>query len=191
MSRLSALAIVAAGLMFAPLAASAQDTKEAPPLGTASFTPPESKNQEPLTPEVFAVRAAVVNMNEIELSELALQKSGDAQLRQYASRVIEDHKASQAKLKKIAANAQVALPGTVDTEHRDQKTKLAEQTGSDFDRQYVQLMHAGHQEAEQLLESAAAAPELAPTFKSYARETLDTVATHRDETAKLMSQLDR
>lgn len=189
MARIPTFVFLAVGLLLVPLGGSAQDTKDSPPpLGTASFIPPESKNKEPLTPEVFVVRAAILNMSEIELSQLALQKTANPKLRQFASRVIQDHQTAQAKLKKIAADAKVALPGTVDEPRREQKEQLAEQVGNDFDRQYIDLMRAGHQEAAQLLQAAASTDRLTPAFQGYAKETLDIVMNHRNETDKL-SQL--
>lgn len=192
MSRIPFVLFLAAALLVTSQAASAQDSKDTPPpLGTASFEPPQSKNREPLTPAVFAVRAAVANMSEIELSELALQRSADPQLRQFASQLIQDNKSSQAQLKKIAADAKIALPGTVDEARKRQKGDLAEKTGIDFDRQFVATIHSSHEQAVTLLESASTAPELDATFKSYAREALDKVENHRDAADKLLSQAHR
>jgi len=167
--------------------ATAQDRGDPPPpLGTASFIPPEGNTKlQPLTPERFVVRAAVTNMAEIELSQLALEKSSDAAIRQYANQLIRDHQAAQAKLKTVAATAKIALPGTVDEDHRKQKQKLEELTGADFDKQYIALMHSGHQQATTLLESASKSTELAAALKNYASETLRTVKMHAAEAEKL------
>jgi putative membrane protein len=188
MPRAAFSAVAAVSLLFAPFAAFTQETP--PPLGTASFTPPESKEKEPLTPEVFAVRAALVNLSEIELSELVLEKSANPDLRQYAAQLIRDHKAAQARLRQIAATAKAALPGTVDEPSRELKEKLAEQTGVEFDRDYVRMTHAGHAKAGTLFEAAAAAPQLDATFKSYAREALRTVQSHGNQADKLLTQLE-
>jgi putative membrane protein len=191
MPRAAFSAVAAVSLLFAPFAAFTQQTQASPPpLGTASFTPPESKEKEPLTPEVFAVRASIVNLSEIELSELVLEKSANPDLRQYAAQLIRDHKTAQARLRQIAATAKVALPGTVDEPSRELKEKLAEQTGVEFDRDYVRMTHAGHDKAGTLFEAAAAAPQLDATFKSYAREALRTVQSHGNQADKLLSQLE-
>jgi putative membrane protein len=173
------------------LVVSAQDRTEQrkespPPLGTASFTPPEGNTQlQPLTPENFVVRAAVTNMAEIELGQLALEKSADSGIRQYATRLIKDHQAAQAKLKGIAAAAKIALPGTVDEEHRAQKQRLAELVGADFDKQYLSLMKTGHERAQKLLETAGKSADLEAPLKTYASETLATVRAHAAEAEKL------
>ena len=57
----------------------AENPQTTAPLGTASFTPPEANAKSPvLTPQTFVTRAAVANMAEIEASQLALERSGDA-----------------------------------------------------------------------------------------------------------------
>jgi putative membrane protein len=181
--------VVLTALVALPVASqdtrSEQRKESPPPLGTASFTPPESKKQEPLTPENFVVRAAIANMSEIELSELALEKSADPALRKYATQIIQDHKAAQAKLKAVAAPAKIALPGTVDEAHRKQKQALAEKVGVEFDREYVSLMQTGHDEAIKLMSSAAKSQELEASLQGYANETLKTVQRHRDHIKSL------
>jgi putative membrane protein len=190
MSRLRPWIALPALTLFA-VVVSAQDRTEQrqespPPLGTASFIPPEGNTQlQPLTPENFVVRAAVTNMAEIELGQLALEKSADPGIRKYATQLIKDHQAAQAKLKGIAAAAKIALPGTVDEEHRAQKQKLAELVGADFDKQYLALMKAGHEQAQKLLEAAGKSADLEAPLKAYASETLATVKAHAVEAGKL------
>jgi len=179
---------VCIGLLVAP--AYSQQTKDSPPpLGTASFTPPESKNREPLTPENFVVRAAVANLAEIEMSELALQKSADPGIRNYATTMLQDHKSAQTKLKHAASEEKIALPGTVDEKHRTQKEQLAEQVGAAFDAQYVSMMQTGHDQTLAMLDSATKSKELAAPLKKYATDTLIVVRRHRDDANKLKSQL--
>jgi putative membrane protein len=181
-SRLLCLALLAVGIPTL----GAENPQTTPPLGTASFTPPEANiKSQALTPETFVTRAAVANMAEIEASQLALERSADADLRKYATRVIEDHQRAQSKLKTIAASAKIALPGAVDAEHRAEKERLAELTGADFDKRYISMMHAGHQQATALFESATQSAQLQAPLKSYADETLKTVQLHASEAEKL------
>lgn len=180
-----------AALSIAASAAMAQQTKESPPpLGTASFIPPESKKHEPLTPENFVVRAAIANLAEIQASETALEKSGDKAVRALASRLVSDHQTAQAKLKRVAGEVKVALPGTVDEDTRKQQTQLKELVGADFDRAYLDQMHAGHDQALELLKQAGQA-NLPPSFKSYASETSKVVQAHRTQLDELRNRQQR
>jgi putative membrane protein len=165
----------------------AQDRKEAPPpLGTASFIPPEGNTKlQPLTPENFVTRAAVANLAEIDLSQMALDKSTNADIRKFATQIIKDHQAAQAKLKQIAGAQKIALPGSVDEERRKQREKLKELSGAEFEKQYVALMHTGHKEAAGLMEAATKSNDLDSAFKTYASETLQTVRNHTAAAEKL------
>jgi putative membrane protein len=189
--RLSCVAVLTA---FVALPVASQDTRSQerkenpPPLGTAAFIPPDSKKREPLTPENFVVRAAIANLSEIELSELALKKSADASIRKFATQIIQDHKAAQARLKSVAGAAKIALPGTVDEDHRQQKQALAERVGVEFDREYVSLMQSGHDQAIDLMSSAVKSQELEASLKNYANETLKIVQQHRDRINALHTQ---
>lgn len=184
-------ACLVAALSIAASTTIAQQTKESPPpLGTASFIPPESKKHEPLTPENFVVRAAIANLAEIQASEMALEKSGDKAVRALATRLVTDHKAAQAKLKRVAGEVKVALPGTVDEDTRKQQTQLKELVGVDFDRSYLDLMHAGHDQALELFKQASQA-NLPPSFKSYASETSKVVQAHRTQLDDLRKQQQR
>ena len=170
-------------------ALSAEAPKATPPLGTASFTPPEANATSPvLTPETFVTRAAIANMAEIEASQLAVERSADSGLRKYATQIIRDHQVAQSKLKTLAAGARIALPGAVDEAHRAKKEQLAELNGADFDKRYIAMMHAGHEQATALFESAAQSTELQAPFKNYASETLKTVHAHASEAEKLHKQ---
>jgi putative membrane protein len=189
MSRSRPAALLVALALFTTFAAS-QDRKEPPPpLGTASFTPPEGNTKlQPLTPETFVVRAAVTNMAEIELGQLALGKSADEAVRKFATQLIKDHQAAQGKLKSIAKTAKIALPGTVDEEHRRQKEQLSELVGAEFDKQFVALMHSGHQQAIGLFQSAGSAGDLDVALKNYASEALSTVNVHAAEAERLQTR---
>lgn len=182
---------VLAALSFAASSAVAQQTKEShPPLGTASFIPPESKKHEPLTPENFVVRAAVTNLAEIQASELALEKSADKAVRTLASRLLRDHRAAQAQLKSIATETKTALPGTVDDDTRKQQEQLESLVGADFDRAYVEMMHHGHTRALELFQQSSNA-NLPPSFKRYASDTAKLVEGHRAEIEQLRDRRTR
>lgn len=178
-------------LLIAGPAAYSQQTKEShPPLGTASFTPPQSKQHEPLTPENFVVRAAIANLAEISASELALEKSADASIRDFAKRLITDHRQAQAKLRAVGAEGKVALPGTVDEEHRKQQQKLSELVGAEFDRTYLEQMYAGHEQALQLFQDATHA-DLPASHQRYAAQTSAIVHSHLTALEELRSRTKR
>ena len=98
----------------------------------------------------FAHDVAMMNMAEIELSRIALQKATGADVKSFAQRVIDDHEAAGDKLKSVVS---VDWPDQLDDKHRDLADELARKQREDFDREYTEAMIKGHQDLAARLES--------------------------------------
>jgi putative membrane protein len=133
-----------------------------------------------VSPQSFATQAAVIGKAEIELGHLAVQKSQDQTVRNYAQRMVKDHQAADARLKKIAGAENLELPQSLDAEHRALKEKLSGLQGQAFDREYAKAMAKGHDKAVALFESASQAPQMSPDLKEFAAATLPTLKEHKD-----------
>jgi putative membrane protein len=182
----------ACATLAVPLAAAGQESKKEPvdrtppPLGTASFEPPEAVDQEPLTGATFTIRAALGHMTEIELGELALARSKDPGIQAFARRMVTDHRKSLEQLKRAAAaDSGLALPGTLDEKHRKLKQSLASLQGKEFDAAYATAMAQGHDEAVALFDAAAHADKLQDPLRQYATSTLPVVREHRNAAQEL------
>lgn len=187
-----ALSIAACLAMFGQLA-SAQQSRQPrqpidqtpPPRGTASLEPSSTVDKEPLMAHTFVIRAGVVDMTEVELGELALTRSKDPAVQAYARKMVNEHKKALANLKAVAAEAKVSVPGTLDQKHKEKKAALSKLAGKDFDKEYAQLMAAGHDEAIALYDAAASSEKLPEVLQRYAKRTLPVIRTHRDAAHEL------
>jgi putative membrane protein len=150
-----------------------------PPRGTTSFVPLPDLEKQPLTPQNFVIRAAIANMSEIELGELALEKSADPAVKEFAEQMIDHHRTANDELRAVAAQQKVSLPGTVDEDHQKLKQKLSSLNHEAFDKHYLEAMASGHDKAVALFEAATRAPELPVNLKSYVSESLATLKEHR------------
>src|SRR3954468_16329721 len=72
----------------------------------------------------FAMMVAQTDLAEIELGNLALQKSSDPQVKQLAQKLVDDHTKTSTALKEIAANKGLTLPTETDAKHKALATKL-------------------------------------------------------------------
>jgi putative membrane protein len=140
----------------------------------------QSAMSKTVSPQSFATQAAVIGKAEVELSQLALQKTQDKDVRDYAQRMVRDHQAAGAKLEKIAGQEQLELPQTLDAEHQALKEKLSNLQGAAFDREYAKAMAKGHDRAVALFESASQAPQMTPELKEFAAATLPTLKEHME-----------
>ena len=69
-------------------------------------------SNEPVTSQSFVWSAALTDMKEIHLGELALQKSDDADVKSFARRIIADHKSACKKLRALAEKKGLNYPDT-------------------------------------------------------------------------------
>jgi putative membrane protein len=131
-----------------------------------------------VSPQSFASQAAVIGQAEIELGQMAAQKSQDDDVREYAQRMVKDHKAAAAKLEKVAKQSNLMLPESLDAEHEALKQKLSGLQGEAFDREYSKAMAKGHDKAVALFEAASQAPQMPAELKEFAASTLPTLKEH-------------
>jgi putative membrane protein len=92
-------------------------------------------------------RASNSNLFAIEESRLALDRTGDPQVKTFARRLVEDHESAEAELKAAAAGSGAAVPTTLDQEHRMRLTALRGRSGADFDKAYVADQGENHSNA--------------------------------------------
>ena len=101
----------------------------------------------------FVHDVVLMNMAEIELSRMALQKATSAEIKSFAQRLIEDHEAAGNKLKSLVSGHSIEWPAQLDDKHRELAHELATKQGTDFDREYAEAMIDAHQDLEARLES--------------------------------------
>jgi predicted outer membrane protein len=194
MMRLSSLLVALPLLMLYQFGSAQQTTpspQNPPPRGTASFEPPPALAEDaPLTAQTFVIRAAIVNMMEIDLADLALSRSHDPALQGYARKMRDEHWRAQEKLRAVAGDAKVALPAMPDKKHQELKDALKRAPDDEFDAGYVKAIVAGHDEAVALFDAASSSKikTLPAAFQHYAADMLPLVKSHRDAAYALQSK---
>jgi putative membrane protein len=160
-----------------------------PPRGTASFEPPQALAEDaPLTAQTFVIRAAIVDISQKDLAELALRRSQDAAIKSFARRMLNEHRRQHEKLRAVAADSRIALPGMADKKHEDLKESLKRAAPDEFDADYVKAIVAGHDQAVALFDAAAQSKTLTQPLQRYAIATLPTIRNHRNAAYALQRQ---
>lgn len=126
---------------------------------------------------MFMREAAAANMAEIQAGRIALEKSGDAQVRQLAQRIVDDHTKAGDQLMSIAQRKQVSLPTEPMPMQRQEADHLKSLSGSAFDQAYAEAMVKDHRDAIKLfvMESANGSD---PELKQFASTTLPALKMH-------------
>lgn len=103
--------------------------------------------------ETFVEDAAMSNLAEIELGELALTKGTDSLVRIFAENMVNDHTIAQDELSDIAnTDDDVDWPANLDDEHQSIWDALSQLEGYSFDSAYIASQVTAHEKAVQLFQ---------------------------------------
>ena len=136
----------------------------------------------------FATAAANGGMAEVALAKLALTKTANAQIKEFANMMVTDHGKANDELMAIAKTKNITLPATVDADHQKKADDLGKMTGKDFDKEYVSTMIDGHKKTLDLMNDEAKNGKDAD-LKAFAAKTAPTVQMHLDAINKINNSM--
>ncbi|MBB5159386.1 putative membrane protein [Saccharopolyspora phatthalungensis] len=122
-------------------------------------------------------QVAQVNLAEITIGKLALQKAATAQVRSLAQETLTDHQSAQSKLEQLASQKGAMLPSSPNAEQQGIGHQLESASGAMFDTTYLQAQIAGHQEAATQTRAEIASGHDADV-QNYAKDFLPVVLKH-------------
>lgn len=127
----------------------------------------------------FWTTAAQGGLAEVELGKIAQTKAANAEVKNFARMMVEEHTKANNELKSLAAKRSITLPATMNSGNQATLTELQNLVGEEFDREYVAAMVDNHEADVQLFESQAA-DETDPDARAFAAKTLPTLKKHLD-----------
>lgn len=80
---------------------------------------------------------AQANIAEVDAGKMALEKSTNAAVKQFAQTMIDDHGKGLDETRKVAASKNLTLPTETDAAHKKLAADLKKLSGAEFDKQYV------------------------------------------------------
>lgn len=198
---------------IAPIAALAA---VASPLANAQTqqptTPSERQSQGPAQQRTnadtaFIEQALKSGREEVELSKLAVEKSQNAELKQFAQMLVSDHAAVNEQLM-LLGQRNGATPAPRDgTQRSDSDTsksppsaspgaapssskaqQLSKLSGAEFDRQFMTMIVEGHEKSVELY-AREAESGTDPAAKKLASETLPKIKAHLQQAKSLRRQV--
>jgi putative membrane protein len=92
----------------------------------------------------FLKMAAGGQQHEIELGQLAMQKAGNEQVKQFGTRMVQDHRKALQEVRQLATKTRMALGTEPSEQHQQQKAQLSKLSGKEFDRAYIMFMLRDH-----------------------------------------------
>jgi putative membrane protein len=128
----------------------------------------------------FAITAAEGGMLEVELGRLASSKAANAEVKEFAAKMVTDHSKANAELTQIASGKSLMLPTQeqVKSKHQGMISKLEKLEGAAFDRAYMADMVKDHDKDVALFEKQAKnGRDVA--LQAFAEKTLPTLREHQ------------
>jgi putative membrane protein len=125
----------------------------------------------------FYKNAAEGGIAEVELGNLAEQKSANQSVKDFGAMMVKDHSAANNKLKGVAASKNISLPTSASVGQMATKAKLEALSGETFDKSYIRGMIKDHQEDIAMFKKEAASGQ-DPDAKAFAIATLPTLEAH-------------
>jgi len=121
---------------------------------------------------------AQANLAEIKTGQLALERSQNPQIRQFAQRMVDDHTQLQAQLTELARTKEVQLPQQPDAKQRELSDRLAKLQGEEFDSTYRrEVGEQAHQRTHKLLERAQKQAQ-DPQLRAMVTQALPIISQH-------------
>ncbi len=135
----------------------------------------------------FMKQAAENGHAEVENSKLALQKSGNADVKAFAQKMVDEHTKASEELAALAASKGVDLPKDPSVMQKGKMKVLSARDGTSFDRHYAESVGVeAHKDTVKLFEKAAKESDDADV-KAWATKTLPTLQHHLQEAQALQT----
>jgi putative membrane protein len=167
---LAVLAALGSFCFLAGLSATADDKKEKESASSADRD--------------FVMKATAASMAEMDFSNLALLRTRNAAVREFAQQMVADHRNALNALIEWANRHQVPVAKSKDEEHQKSFAKLSKLEGAEFERTYLEGMAKDHEEAVKLFETQSKEGK-DEGLKSWAGKTLPTLKKHLEKARNL------
>jgi putative membrane protein len=150
------IALAGVAVLWAPFAmaqmrsSSPSQPSTAPQPGVSPMIP-ANNGQDPngtaaLADRAFVHMALEGGMTEVQLGQLALQKSSNDDVKQFAQKMVDDHTKLGDAMKQVAQQMSVKAPDALSKKDRSAMAKLQALNGDDFDRAYIKDMVKDHEQ---------------------------------------------
>jgi len=146
------------------------------------------QEQQKPTAESFLKKAAEGQQAEIALGRLAGERAGDDQVKQFATKMVEDHQKAKQEVQQIASKENAQLPSQLSERHKQKQEQLSQLSGKEFDRAYIQYMLRDHARAVKEFERGAQALP-GQEVKQWASGALPVLKEHLQHAKTIASSL--
>ena len=185
-------AVLAAGVVVMSLGSCKNEAKQEDPKEVAEdqneikFEDRETKEDD----SEFLVDAAEIDLAEIELGKLAQQKSTNPGVKSLGKMLVDAHEKSAAELKTLADSKNFSLPTSVTEDGKEAYDKLNKETGTDFDKKFVDGAIDAHEKAIDKFKIAAENAN-DTEIKAWASKNVNSLREHLQHAKMLKEEMNK
>jgi putative membrane protein len=136
----------------------------------------------------FMMRAAEGHLAEMDMANIALQKSDNKDVRDYANMIQSDHKGALDDLTDLMKDRNVSQPRTVPADMKKDIDVMNGLIGAELDREFINQMVAEHEKEIGMYQDRAAIVQDVEV-KKYAEDFLPKLEMHLEKGQRLQSKL--
>jgi len=138
----------------------------------------------------FLVNAAEINLEQIQLGELAQTKGTATHVKKLGKMMVDEHTKALADLNELAAKKQIIVPTTITDDGKSAVKNLMDTKVSNFDKEYATMMVKGHENAISKFEKASENAKDAD-IRNWATTMLPSLRTHLNESKICKEQCEK
>jgi putative membrane protein len=136
----------------------------------------------------FMMKATLAHLSEMDMAQMAMQKSQNSDVRDFANMIQSDHTNALEDLTDLMKDKNVSQPSMLTPEGKADIEKMTGLSGPEFDREFVNMMVADHQKAVEMFRDFVSIAQN-PDIKKYAEDLLPKLEMHLEKAQKLQSKL--
>ncbi|MEW6250937.1 MAG: DUF4142 domain-containing protein [Planctomycetota bacterium] len=135
----------------------------------------------------FVQRAAQSNLREVRLGNVAMEKAPTEQVKRLAQTMAADHTKANEQLQRIAADLNIEFPRELDRQHQQTIERMQKLGGSEFEQEYLELMHRDHQDDVRAFQRYTKEGQVS-TLKTFAQQQLPVLQHHLSSVQEVRQQ---
>jgi putative membrane protein len=136
----------------------------------------------------FMIKTAQMNLAEIDMARIAMQKSQNPEVKDFANMIQSDHTDALEDLRDLMRDKGMSLPSVLSPEAKADIEKMTALSGPEMDREFVNTMVADHQKAIEMFRDQVNIAQ-SPHVRKYAEGLLPKLEMHLEKAQKLQSRL--
>jgi len=136
----------------------------------------------------FVMEAAKGNKAEVELGQVAAQKSSNPQVKRFAQMMVKDHTQALNQLQQLAEKKKLTLPSDLPDDAKDLESKINSASGSELDKTYMDGMVQDHEKDVREFKDASKDSQ-DNDVKQWASSTLPILQQHLQKAKQIDSKL--